>query len=308
MSSAVLVYYDINGTAHTYTDVLSYRVVKDYYLPYGTMFAEVVCKEEPPPPKKLILKIDGSIVHTGIADTVSFRREAGCRLLLAESKSFTSMLCQNQMTPGLAADISIGALINNYYTIPEISCENDPAQANYIYCKTGSTMWNAVENLTQKLYNRYPYVRGNTVMMNLPPSPASVSAAASKIISTGVIHDYTRIFSHLHMEDVNGTYNTYNLENGSAAARNIVRHRQLELDRQYLNNPALSLEHKLHYSSRMRLAKYSEISGAVVCELCDKASGGTLFANSISRIEMSGADGMERTKIYAYFDDYCNNI
>lgn len=308
MSRISLIYYDTSGNAHAYTDVLSFRIVKDYYLPYGTMSAEVVCPSEPPTPKKLVFKINGTIVHSGIVDKVNFRTEPGRKILYVESKSFTSMLCQNQMTPGLIADVSIGSLIHDYYTIPEISCEDDTSQINYIYCKKGSTMWNAVENFTQKLYNRYPYVRGNKVMTSLPSSPDIISAVSTEISSSGVIYDYTRMFSHMHMEDINGTFNTYNLTNPKAEEKNIVRHRQLDLDRQYLNDPALSLVHKSNFSNRIYLAKYIEISKAVACDLCDKVHSGLLQQNYINRIEISGSNGVEKTKIYAYYDDYCNNL
>lgn len=307
MNDVSLLYYDTSDVLHTYTDVFRFSVIKDYYLPYTIMSAGAFCAEQPPPPKKLVLKIDDTEVHCGIADRVRFVREAGGYRLLVESKSFTSMLTQNQMTSGLVSDISIGALLSDYYQIPEISCENDTTQANYIYCRKGSTLWNAVENLTQKLYSRYPYVRGNKVMMNLPATPATISVTNSQLISTGNVWDYTRMFSNMHMEDINGTGNAYNSVNSQAVACGIVRHRQLELDRQYLNDPSLSLVHKMNYSNRMHRAKYAEISEAVACDLCDKANAGELSAADISRIEISGANGMCRTRLWAYYDDYCNS-
>jgi hypothetical protein len=308
-NTAILTVKCLDGTDYPFSTGLNFYFVKDFYTPYTLLKATFanesnLCFE----PIKISLSVNGITIHEGIADSVDFRQKCGQKLISVTSKGFTSMLCQNQMTPGLITDISLNGLFANYYTIPGISHVSDNTQANYIYCKEGSSMWDAAENLCSKLYGRYPYIRGtNAVTFSAPSSPTLFTVPSDKEISCGQVYDYTKIVSHFHMQDINGTYNTYNSTNTPAVNRNIVRHKQIALDRQHLDNPDLSLVHKTKYSMRGYNGKYIEYSGYLGEDLCDTLSC-SLFppGESVSSIRIAGGRGEIITKTSVYYDSYCN--
>ena len=79
-----------------------------------------------------------------------------CRI---ESRGFTSLLCQNQIEPGLKTNISFNSLMDVYYTLPYVTHEDNSDTGNYIYVKDNSNMWDGVVNLSYKLYGNYPFIR-----------------------------------------------------------------------------------------------------------------------------------------------------
>lgn len=107
------------------------------------------------------------------------------------------------------------------------------------------------------------------------------------------------------MQDINGSYDVYNATDPRAEQLNIVRNKEIRLDRQHLDNPMLSLGHKFKYAMRGSASSYSEYAGYNGEDLRDEFRCGTV-GGEISRIEIKGSGGLVRTLIDCYSDDYCN--
>jgi hypothetical protein len=125
------------------------------------------------------------------------------------------------------------------------------------------------------------------------------------VISSGVGMDTTKIVSDIHMQDINGSYSVYNLNNPIANNLNIVRHKQIDLDRQYLSNPQDALTHKVNFSMRGYYFVYATYNGYQGEDICDYVNFYNYFSHSrISKLEIDGNNGNIVTKVYAYTDNY----
>ena len=307
--TAILEIIDLSGTLITLTDVLSFKVVKDRYVPYSTLYAKASFLGTYTALKGARLIVGASIVFYGLIDSVQFVSEEGIQYITVRSSGFTSSLCRNNLTPGMKTDISLNSLMDSFISLPNVEHENNDTVLNYIYVVSGTSFWDAVVNLTYKLNGGYPYIGGNnTVMVTEKVSPLLVALTEEAISEWGTINDYTKILSDYHMEDAAGTYNTFNETNPDAYARDIVRHRQIPLDYQYLNNPAQSLVNRLNTSMRAFKAIYAVYAGYNGEELSDLMElEDETEPVRIGRIEISGNENGIFTKCMAYFDRYCNN-
>ncbi len=296
-----------NKTGIILNNGFTFHFVKERYTPYTHLHLKFYNSYKIDYPITYVsLYINSKLVHFGLVDTCEYICENNTYSNDIYSKGFTSLLTQNQMTPGLVSDISLNSLMTDYYTIPEITYEDDAEIANYIFCKDGSTMWNAVENLTQKLYDTYPYIRGtNCVRMSAPDDVITVTP--TDIISRGTLRDYRRVVSHYHMQDINGDYGVYNSTNALANECAIVRHKEISLDKQFLNDPTISLGHKMKFCMRGYFSKYIEYAGYLGEDLCDRITCADWLDNAeISKIDVYGNGKYIKTRIDCYFDEYCN--
>lgn len=307
MSISLLI-KDINNFEYTVTDILSFTVVKDYYIAYTTLYVKAVYPYEYKPLKSVQLIIDDTAVHFGLLEKYEITVENGISYINIRSKSYTFLLCQNQLEPGMHYKVSLNSLIDSFYTIPNINHENISEELNYIYAKDGSSMWESVINYGYK-YNRFcPYIReSNTVMVSLPASPLIVSKDTSQIISAGYVSNYAGIISDYHMQDINGDYNVYQSYNSDAYARDLIRHKQISLDYEYLYDPIQAIYQRLEYSMRGFYGIYVSYEGYSGEDICDKITAGNFIDDRyISRIEINGNSGGITTKVFSYFDRYCN--
>jgi hypothetical protein len=256
--------------------------------------------------KKVVLTIDDKVVHSGLVDTSSIERLPGYNTVSITSKSFTVLLCQNQLEPGIKSSISLNSLIDSFITIPEISHQDDSTTINYIYVKQSSSLWDAVVNLTHKLNAGHPYVcNNNTVMVSPKENPFSLNLTKEVVTSSGFGMDTTKVVSDIHMQDVDGAYDTYNLNNPVANQLNVVRHKHIDLDRQYLSNPQDALVHKVNFSMRGYHFAYATYEGYSGEDICDYVNFYNYFSNTrVSKLEINGGNGNVTTKVYAYIDNY----
>jgi hypothetical protein len=295
------------GEEYTLNDVISFKVVKEYYTPYTTLTVSAVCPTSVSGMfKKVELILNGKTIHSGFVDVSTIDKTPNHTTINITSKSFTALLCQNQLEPGLKDRLTIGSLIESFITIPEISYEDNDTQVNYIYVKSNSTLWDAVVNLTHKVNNGHPYVReNNKVMVSLDSNAPSLTLTESMVTSAGFGLDTTRIISHVHMQDTEGTYSTYNLSNPSATELNIVRHKHIDLDRQYLSNPPDALTHRINFSMRGYQYVYATYNGYYGEDIGDYLNLYNYYPKCrVSKVVVNGKDGNVSTKVYAYTDNY----
>ncbi len=308
MSDKIQIFLTLNsGAGHILKNGFDFRFVKERYTPYTYLHVNFYNQYSSDLEFKYIsLYINDKLLHFGHIDTCEYTLEKGTRIYNIYSKGFTSLLAQNQMTPGLVADISLSSLLTDYYDIPEITYEANSVAANYIYCKDGSTMWNAIENITQKLYDTYPYIRGtNCVRMSAPAD--AITVEPTNVLKLGKLRDYRKVVSHYHMQDIEGNYGVYNSTNSLAQDCGIVRHKEIALDRQHLDDPSISLGHKMKYCMRGYIARYVEYVGYLGEDLRDRITYSDFLENAeIGKVDISGNGKFIKTRTYAYFDRYCN--
>jgi hypothetical protein len=205
----------------------------------------------------------------------------------------------------LKSSVSLNTLVDSFITIPEISHQDDDTVVNYIYVKSSSSLWDAIVNLTHKVNEGHPYVCNNTVMISKKENPFTLTLTKDMVISSGAGVDTTKIVSDIHMQDINGTYSVYNLSNKVASNLNIVRHKQIDLDKQYLSNPQDALTHKINFSMRGYHFAYATYNGYQGEDICDYVTIFDYFPKSrVSKLEIDGNNGNIVTKVYAYTDNY----
>lgn len=292
---------------YTFSDILSFKIVKEYYTPYSTLTVQAVCSMEIGTLyKKAELILNGKAIHSGLVDTATINRISDFKTINITSKSFTVLLCQNQLAPELKSSVSLSSLIDSFITIPEISHEDNQDIVNYIYIKNTSTLWDAVINLTHKINGGHPYVReNNKVMVSLKDDASILELPQSLVTSTGMGLDTTKIVSDIHMQDIDGNYNTYNLNNQYASNLNIVRHKHIDLDRQYLSNPQDALIHRINFSMRGYYFVYATYNGYQGEDIGDYVNFYNYYPKSrVSKLEITGSNGNVFTKVYAYTDNY----
>lgn len=308
-NTAILNLVTINDRNVTLDEILSFKVVKEYYTPYTTLTVEAVYPEDFGHMfKKVELIVNGYVIHCGMLDAAVYTKGYKFNTIKIQSKSFTSMLCQNQLEPGLKSNVSLNTLVDSFITIPEVTHEDNDEVVNYIYVKATSSLWEAVVNLTHKLNDKHPYVcENNKVMVSKKESPRVFNVTRSMALSGGRGVDTTKFISDVHMKDVDENYSVYNASNSTATTFNIVRHKHIDLDRQYLSNPQDALKHRINFSMRGYNYAFASYEGYNGEDIGDVVNFYEYYSNTkISKIEVIGSNGNVTTKLYAYIDGYIN--
>ncbi|MBZ4671149.1 MAG: hypothetical protein PWQ76_534 [Clostridiales bacterium] len=297
------------STKKEFTHCLSLKYEKERYTPYssfsGTFMLDLPIGEV----FDAELYINGNFIHKGIVDTLQTEEKSGFKTLKITSRSHTSMMGQNEVTPGVLTNVSLVNLMSNYIAIPNVYFENLTATSNYIYIKEHSSLWEAVTNLCLKQYGTYPYVANvNTVRFTVPSNPKTVTLSRDNgnILSCGSFWDYTKAISHIHMANTEGTYNTFNQTDSLVTARNIIRHKHIAFDRQWLENPSKSLEYRLNFGVRGYRQKFVEYLGYNGEDLNDILNFEDIQNKKISRIQIEGGENGIKTRLSCYFDRYNN--
>lgn len=303
---AVVLFRNTTGMDVEEHRVLSFTFRKEAYTPYTTLTARFLApSNDPTTVTEVLFYLDGRLVHHGIADSYTVTRSGGSTVGVLRSRSFTSMLLQNQMEPGLYTDISLNKLIDTMIHIPYVTHEDDSDDSGYIFVKYGSDLWEAVANFSYKKMRTYPYIRGtNCVMMTPYPQPETFAYSNSSLLSTGSRLKLNTMVSGLHMEDMSGQYGTFDLIDQEAQARDITRHRYFELDRQFVYQPQEALEYRDKFAARGWRKDFCTYSGYNGEDLCDLASFGGVSGRRITSITITGSSSGIITEIGTYRDKF----
>lgn len=308
---SITLYGTTAETEFSSQDCLWFRFEKEEYTPY-TYLSAVFLAESPITSDIASVKffVNNNNIHYGLIERLENTKSDKGWLLKITSRSFTSLLIQNQITPGLKNNVSLNSLMTEFIQFPNITYEDNSTTVNYIYVKEHSTFWDAVTNLCYKINTSYPYISGtNQITFSLPSSPQYIIAEDGKCTSCGKVVEYSKIISDIHMQDIEGNYNSYNLTDTDAKARNIVRHKHIDLDRQYLSSPNDALDYRRNLSYRGWYSFFAEMPGYHSCDLNDKVKFVSLSQTdymNINKIVITGNKFAIITKIFAYQDKYCN--
>ena len=291
------------GRVAVYDKVLNFTFRKEIYLPYTSLDAAFVGEDDDiSNAVEISLYIGGKLVHHGLVDTVSTEISSGGTIIRLSSRSFTSLLVQNQTEPGLKTRVSINSLMNSFYTFPYITHEDRP-ETGYIYVKPNSSMWDSVVNLSYKLFGTYPYIRGtNCIMVSSYPQPESFSYTSGDILAAGRGVDLRSVKSNFHMANLSGEYDEFEYEDTFAVQHELIRHHFFELDNRFLYSPEDAPEYQAKLCSRGRVRHYCRYSGYNGEDLFDEVTFPGVNGKKAAEVKISGSGNGVVTEVSTYED------
>lgn len=299
-------------TGETYLDLdecLSLTLEREIYTPYDALTAVFLAQADADysAASQIELYFGTVCIFLGIADNVTKMQRGGVTLLSVKSRTFTSLLTQNELEPGLHSNLTLQTLVSGFYTLPHITAEAN-TQSGYVYVRERTSLWDSVASFVYKISGRYPYVRGNEVRFSLEAQPVVHVPSSAQVVETGITTDTTRLISHYHMADIDGNPNAYEAENAAARYAQIVRHKQIPFDRQFLSNPQSALTYRNLFSCRGDRARYVTYAGFANEQSGECVSYGQhLQAQTICRVRLTYSTQGLRTTLWAYEDGYYNH-
>lgn len=296
-------------TGETYFEVsrcISLALEREIYTPYEAL-SGLFCIDadfDVTNVTQLELFWNGNSIFLGIADQVVTFRRGGVWFLRIHSKTFTSLLTQNELEPGLYSNITIQHLIYNFYQLPHVTVKWS-SESGYIYARERTSLWDSVTSFVYKQCGRYPYVVNNEVCYDFPETPNIHTPDESAVTELGSGLDTTRLISHYHMADIEGNPNAYEEENPAAQYAQIVRHKQIAFDREFLSDPTSALTYRNLFSFRGDKSRYVTYAGFNNEVLGEKVTFGMHLQNAvICRVRMVyGAQGFATT-LWTYEDGF----
>lgn len=309
MSVRIIIEDKSGSSWYAENNVLGFSFHKDIYTPYTSLTAKVRASGSSySGAAEVSLIIDGREIHHGLVDSLKWEKKGGEDFLVIKSRGFTSLLTQNQIEPGLKMNISFNDLMDNFYTLPYVTHENNSDNSSYIYVKPNTSMWDAAANLAYKLLGTYPYIRGaNTVMISQYPNPESFDHRGEKLITTGAELIYSRLASDYHMADINGDYGNFDLSDSDVTALKIVRHKYFDLDMRFLYSPQQALTYRDKYDFRGAERVFCSYCGYRGEDIGDRVSFGSITAERIAEVSVNGSSRGVFTEISVYRDKFPHN-
>lgn len=298
--------YHAQDTAEE-TECLSLVLEREVYTPYSSLtavFRQAAVGSEDI--KRIGLVWGTQEIFLGTADRVEQYWQDGVCFVRVQSRSFTALLLQNELEPGLHANLTLGDLVQGFYTFPHVTYEND-ARTDYIYSTNKTSLWDSILHFAYKLTGGCAYTAENTVRLTMPADAPVRTLTSSLVTAYGSVYDTQRLMSHYHMEDISGNPNAYSRENSDAVAAEIVRHRQIPFDRQHLSDPNQALTFRDRFSQRGWRARYAEYCGFQNEMLGDRVQMQPfLDGERICRVRtVFGQNGL-RTRLWVYEDGFFN--
>lgn len=297
---------NVDGTEIRENDILYFSFRKDAYLPYTMLSARILTSFDSfLNATEIKFYIGEKLVHHGLIDTIETTNSGGSKISSIVSRGFTSLLCQNQIEPGLKIGISINKLMNSFYILPNITHEDNSDESNYIYVGKNSTMWDSIVNLAYRFSGRYPFIRDtNCVRITPVGEPINFSYNDSQLLSIGSGLNQKRLLSHLHMSDIEGSYGQFEFTDTEAVEANIIRHKFFEMDQEFLNDPETALIYHNKYDSRAKRRFFCRYSGYNGEDLSDLITFSGISSERISAVSIKGSKRGIFTELSVYHDKF----
>ena len=289
----------------TETECISLSLEREAYTPYEEITAVFVSHHaDYSNVTRIGLFLDNTRIFLGLADSIEKYTRNHVSFIRIRSRSFTSVLTQNELEPGLHSNLTMEALMTNYYTFPYISYDS-PETTGYIFVKSGNTMWDGIVSFCYKITGHYPYITHNYIHLSLPETPVTAEVTSGQVLEYGSVLDTARFISHYHMESISGEANAYQQENPTAVAYEIVRHKQIPFDSSFLHSPNDALTFRNLYSRRGSHAKYVVLDGFDNAHIGRKLTFGDFIRNeTVCRIRITFSAKGFRTKLWCYHDGF----
>lgn len=308
MSSVYVMLFDHEeNKTYIANECINFSYEKERYTPYTTVSGLFVCKYELPVVAKVRLYINGNAVHYGLVDKYEYFTESGVTYIKFSSRGFSMGLSQNQPMPGINAKVNLQGLIDKNIVIPHVTYEQDTLEQNYIFVKENSSLWDAIVALGQKSYGEYPYICGENQVRLTKKSQNSEYTTLSNapLIKRGSGMNLLNVVSNYHMKDTEDEY-SYNYESEVASEYEIVRHKYISLDKQWLYAPSDGLMHKSKFSQKGIAYDYIKLGEAYTVDLRDNVVFQDLSMKEVSKVRISANRSGFVTELWFYKDEYCN--
>ncbi len=286
---------------------LAFSLEREIYTPFETVTAEFLSDgSDYSDIDRIALYLDNTCIFLGLADSVQQFHKLHASFVRISSRSFPSLLTQNELEPGLHSNLTISSLMTGFYQFPYLTYENLP-DSGYIFVKSGNTMWDGVVSFGYKITGHYPYAVQNHICLSPPQNQPHTDFSSSQILEYGTHIETSRLISHYHMEGFDGTPNTYQQENPAAAAFHIVRHKQIPFDSSFRHDPQDALTFRNLFSRRSSASSYLLYNGFRNEQLGQTISFGSLIQNeTVCRVHCTFGTNGFRTKLFCYHDGFYN--
>ena len=303
--------FSVNGQSNIFTgSIVDIRFTKERYTPYTTLSGRAMLTSPPQGMIKAVSLFDGdTLMHYGLPDKAEWTYKNGCGIISFSSKGFSAALGQNQLTPGMYTNTTFEKLMNSTIVLPNVEYEQLDDTINYVYIKDNDTMWGAAAAFARKYCKEYPYIsKSNTVRVTKDTALPVLDVPGGDIVSVSRGVGLSHIISHYHMKDVEGTYNTYNLTDQSAVDLDVIRHKHISFDRQWLSDPDEAMKSRADYAARA--AEYIKVcyngyNGEELRQAVNfSAQGIEAQGKEISRIDLTVNSKGTLTTLWCYGDEY----
>ncbi|MDE6520557.1 MAG: hypothetical protein K2K91_08940 [Ruminococcus sp.] len=308
MTSVSAIFVRPDGEESKTIRVLNFSFEKESYMPYTKLSMTFSANEalfnsfdSPFDYSYVMFYLNDECVHKGIIDDFKLTDESGVKIGILKSRGFTSLLLDNHYEPGMHTNISIDNLID-CYNLPFV--EHEPStDTSYIYVKPNSSMWDAVVNLSYKLYGTYPYIKGqNMVKMTIDAPEKTLEFDESRIFFKGSEINTRRLVSDFYMADIDDTYGNFYHENIQAKQKKIIRNRYFDLDQRFLYEPEKALHFRNTMQSRAWKRYFIAYNGTNKEDLFDAVSFGNIVNGRIRAIKVTGDKNGIQTELSVYED------
>ena len=293
-----------DGSVTALQNVLRFTLLRDRYLPAASLSIRLLTGTQQPVPVTVRLYLDGQLVHEGCVRKCTCMLEQKQHIMQISSQSYSVLLTQNQLVPGLYTQVTLQQLMETY-ALPHITYQDVPG-IRYVYVKENANMWDTIVAYNFKLCQGYPYFRAPDLLCMLPQTgTGAVVLPSDRLLRKAVCGETGSIISRIEMADAVGEYGTYTMDNPEAAARGIVRVRQIRFDRQYAYDPEDALRFRIAVSNRRLNGQILRYIGYCGEDLEDLVSCGD-FTGRVSRILITGDGSGIVTEDTFYSDPFCN--
>lgn len=290
-----------------YTKCLSFSLEREIYTPFESVTAEFLSDHtDYSGIDRIGIYTDDTCIFLGLVDALHQYHQHHRIIVRIKSRSFTSLLLQNELSPGLHSNLTMHLLMTNYYSFPYITYDS-PETIEYIFVKSGNTMWDGVVSFAYKLTGHYPYIQQNHICLFPPHEDSLTVFTENQVLDYGTCIDTTKLISHYHMEDLAGRLNAYQKINPMAETFQIVRHKYIPFDQSFAHDPEQALIFRNRYSCRGCVSSYLLYNGFRNEMLGQRISFGDLIRDeTVCRINITfGVNGF-RTKLSCYHDGFYN--
>lgn len=287
-------------------EIISFSFKKNLYMSYTMLNISFIAgNSDYTSPCEIKFTVNNRTIHHGLVDSFEIIEKNDVKTGKIVSRGFTSLLLQNQIEPGIINNISLNRLIDEFYNMNYITHEDNSNTENYIYVHNRSTMWDGVVTLAYKLYRTYPFIESsNCIRITSKLEPVSFSYNDRDLMSYGRINDFSNIISHFDMPDIEGNYGTYTLQDSDAVSNKIIRHKYIELDRDFLYNPQEALIFRNKIANKAKLCRYMEYCGYKGEDLTDTVSFKDIENKKIGFLSIKGSRNGIFTRIGVYYDSF----
>lgn len=296
---------DAAGNTTLLTHCLQFSLLRERYQADSVLHARFLLHEPLGAQIRAVFAIGSQTVFDGIVQDCACLCEKGERIFRFSGRSYTGVLTKNQLVPGIHTQVTLQSLMETYQ-LPHITYDPDVPEINYIYVKENAAMWDSVIAYNYKLNGGFPYIRVPNALCMLPQTgTAPISLPLTKLLACSEGGQCSEMISRIDMANAAGDYGTFTQSNPEAALRDIVRVRQIPLDKQYLYAPDDALSFRIALSNRRMHIKSFRYLGYAGEDIEDLMQIGTDTAR-VSRILITGSRSGIVTEDSFYYDPFCN--